>query len=39
MIVNNHWSGILKWTTGLDYWIDLVVLKIIIMPTTRFTYL
>jgi len=24
--------------TGL-YWIDLVVLKVIIMPTTRFTYM
>ena len=33
-VVNNHWTGILKWKTGLDYQIDLVVLKIIIMPTT-----
>ena len=20
--VNNHWTGLLDWTTGLDYWTD-----------------
>ena len=21
--VNNHWTGLLEWTTGMDYWTDL----------------
>ena len=29
--VNNHWTGLLEWTTGMDYWTDLFVLKIIFM--------
>ena len=29
--VNNHWTGLLEWTTGIDYWTDLFVLKIIFM--------
>ena len=21
--VNNHWTGLLEWNTGMDYWNDL----------------
>ena len=21
--VNNHWTGLVEWTTGMDYWTDL----------------
>ena len=30
--VNNHWTGLLKWTTGMDYRSDLFAQKIIFMP-------
>ena len=23
--VNNHWTGLLKWTTGMDNWSDLKI--------------
>ena len=26
--VNNHWTGLLDWTTGLDYWTDQFYHKI-----------
>jgi len=22
MVVSNHWTGLLDWNTGLDYWTD-----------------
>ena len=25
--VNNHWTGLLEWTTGMDYWTDLFCAK------------
>ena len=31
MAVNNRWTGLLEWTTGMDYWTDLFCTKIIIM--------
>ena len=31
MAVNNRWTGLLEWTTGMDYWTDLFCTKITIM--------
>ena len=37
-VVNNHWTGILKWKTGLNYQIPCCI-KNHYYATTRFTYL
>ena len=23
MVVSNHWTGLLEWNTGMDYWTDI----------------
>ena len=33
--VNNHWTGLMEWTTGMDYWTDPFALKIIFMPSNE----
>jgi len=26
MVVSNHWSGLLDWNTGMDYWTDIFLI-------------
>ena len=35
LVVSNHWTGLLDWNTGMDYWTDIFIITIIIIFTTR----
>ena len=37
LAVNNHWTGLVEWTTGMDYWTDLS--KNHIMPSNELVIL
>jgi len=32
LVVSNHWTGLLDWNTGMDYWTDIfLVFKYIVV--------